>query len=317
MNKFLIHAGILLLATVPLIADSFSITTKITSTQDGTTIPTGTYQGSFATNGTCSSCTTLANGGITSFDVPINTGNPNIIPTVLLFDALDTGTQLQYSTATQLLSGIPIQLGSQTTFPSIILLAQIMSGSSYIGYITLEMTPTSLNTPATACDDLDTVRRGCVTIRSYELPVAQGTYTITALPAAGGCPATIGFWKHHPFPNSVQTGGMTIGGVDYSPANLLTILNSKGGNAVAILGRQLVGALLNLAAAGVHNSTADGAIAAAQALLVKYNLNLLTSSVSPSLDPGPALIAQSTILDNYNNADFNTCREGSGLITGK
>jgi hypothetical protein len=127
------------------------------------------------------------------------------------------------------------------------------------------------------------------------------------------CPATIGYWKHHAFPASVETSGLTIGGVTYSAADLLTILKGNGGDAVAILGRQLVGALLNLAAGSKHNTTADGAIQVAETLLQTFSLNLLTSSVSPSTSLGQALVGEASILDQYNNADFHSCSEGSGL----
>ena len=139
------------------------------------------------------------------------------------------------------------------------------------------------------------------------------------LTCGGACPATIGFWKNeakHPFPNSVQSGGLTIAGVTYSKADLYTILNNNGGNAVAILGRQLVGALLNLAAGAKDSAAADVAITTAEALLKANNLNLLTSSVDPSTTLGQALLTQEAILDAYNGADFNTCSEGSGLALG-
>ena len=123
------------------------------------------------------------------------------------------------------------------------------------------------------------------------------------------CPATIGFWKHHAFPASVQENGLIIGGVHYSAAELLTILNDNGGNAVVILGRQLVGALLNLAADAKHNVKADAAITTAEALLHAHSLNLLTSSVDPSTTLGQALVTQSETLDQYNNGDFHTCSE--------
>ncbi len=132
-----------------------------------------------------------------------------------------------------------------------------------------------------------------------------------------GCPATIGFWKNaakHPFPASIQSSGLSIGGVTYTAAQLLTILkNPSTGNAVAILGRQLVGALINLAAGAQHNATADAAIADAESLLLNNSLNLLTSHVSPSSTLGGELTADGTTLDGYNGADFNTCTEGSGL----
>jgi hypothetical protein len=132
-----------------------------------------------------------------------------------------------------------------------------------------------------------------------------------------GCPATIGFWKNqkkHPFPVAVQASGLTIGGVTYTAAQLLTILkNPSTGNAVAILGRQLVGALINLAAGAQHNATADAAISDAETLLQNNSLNLLTSFVSPSSTLGGELTTDGTTLDGYNSSDFNTCSEGSGL----
>jgi hypothetical protein len=97
---------------------------------------------------------------------------------------------------------------------------------------------------------------------------------------------------------------------------LYTILNNNGGNAVAILGRQLVGALLNLAAGAKDNATADVAITTAESLLKANNLNLLTSSVDPSSTLGQALLTQEGILDGYNSSDFNTCSEGAGLTLG-
>ena len=147
----------------------------------------------------------------------------------------------------------------------------------------------------------------------------NGVASATLNCAGTACPATIGFWKNqakHPFPNSVQQSGLTIGGVTYSASDLLTILNNNGGNAVVILGRQLVGALLNLAAGAKHNATADGAITTAETLLQANSLNLLTSVVDPSTTLGQALLAPASILDRYNSGDFNTCSEGSGLILG-
>jgi len=317
MNKVVIPTVMLFAAMAPLFGDSFSITVNITSSTDPANIPTGTYQGSFVTSGTCTLCT-IGNGGIVSFDVPIHTGDSNTI-----FDALDgsnlltltggllIGTLPQYNTTSHLLSSSnpePVLKMSENLYSS---------AAALYPSLQIEMTPTTLNAPApTTCDNFGHGAPGCVSIHFTEVVVALGTYTITPQPATGGCPATIGFWKHHPFPNSVQQAGLTIGGITYSKVNLLTILNANGGNAVVILGRQLVGALLNLAAGGVHNSGADTAITTAQSLLQANALNLLMSNVPPSTQLGQSLVAQSTVLDNYNNADFNTCREGSGLVTG-
>jgi len=149
--------------------------------------------------------------------------------------------------------------------------------------------------------------------------VINGGSSATLSCGGTGCPATIGFWKNqtkHPFPDSVQTSGLTIGGVHYSAADLLTILNNNGGNAVAILGKQLVGALLNLAAGAKHNPTADGAIATAETLLADNHLNLLTSKVDPSSTLGQELLAPANTLDGYNNGDFHKCSDGSGLSLG-
>jgi hypothetical protein len=150
------------------------------------------------------------------------------------------------------------------------------------------------------------------------VPVDFGSLTCSA--PSGGCPATIGFWKNskkHPFPPIVQASGLTIGGVHYTAKQLLTILSNNGGNAVAILGKQLVGALLNEAAGAMHNVTADAAIMDAEALLQSNSLNLLTSNVAPSSTLGGQLLLDEVILDNYNSADFGTCSEGSGLTLGK
>jgi hypothetical protein len=149
--------------------------------------------------------------------------------------------------------------------------------------------------------------------------IISGSASATLNCGGTACPATIGFWKNqakHPFPDSVEKSGLAIGGVTYSAADLLTILNRNGGDAVAILGRQLVGALLNLAAGAKHNATADGAIQTAESLLQTDKLNLLTSSVDPSTALGQALLGLANTLDRYNSADFNTCSEGSGLILG-
>lgn len=148
----------------------------------------------------------------------------------------------------------------------------------------------------------------------------NGATSIDLMCSSGtGCPATIGFWKneeHHPFPNSVQTSGLTIGGVTYSASDLYTILSATGGNAVVILGKQLVGALLNLAAGAKHNASADMAIADAEGLLSTNSLNLLTSFVAPSSTLGTALIGDANTLDGYNGGNFNTCSESSGLTLG-
>ena len=111
-------------------------------------------------------------------------------------------------------------------------------------------------------------------------------------------------------------GGLTVGGHFSSICDLYTILSRNGGNAVAILGRQLIAALLNIAAGAQNNASADAAIADAQHLLSVNNLNLLTSEVDPSSSLGAQLIADATILDGYNNGNFGACSENAGLQLG-
>jgi len=177
--------------------------------------------------------------------------------------------------------------------------------------------PLTSNFTLTGTDSITPNAAGAATTPGPDITFGgSSSLTLTCAPTATACPATIGFWKHHPFPSTVA-GGLTIGGVLYSPSDLLTILNATGsGNAVAILGKQLVGALLNLEAGAVHNPLADAAITNAESLLLSNSLNLLTSVVKTSTVLGGQLTADASVLDSYNSANFNTCSEGSGLTLG-
>jgi hypothetical protein len=150
-------------------------------------------------------------------------------------------------------------------------------------------------------------------------------------PAGGGCPATIGFWKNakkHPFPSTLMFP-VTIAGVQYSSADFYTILSgdTSGGNAVAIMGKQLIGALLNIAAGAVHSGTVDTAITNAETLLlvglpgnnppgVVFPINMTSAFVQSSTALGTAMTTVAGTLDGYNNANFDTCSEGTGLMLG-
>lgn len=149
-------------------------------------------------------------------------------------------------------------------------------------------------------------------------------------PTGGGCPATKGFWKNadkHPFPGTLKFP-VTIGGVAYSEADFYTILGTppQGGNAVLIMGSQLVAALLNIAAGAQHSSAVDAEIVAAEKLLqvglpggppgVTFPINMTTGFVDSSTELGTAMTTIGTFLDGYNGANFNTCTEGSGLLLG-
>lgn len=203
-------------------------------------------------------------------------------------------------------------LGTPTTVPGTITFTASATTESKTVSVSWPNAPLTSNCTVTG--------KATLTSSGSTVPIVINGGSFATLTCGGtACPATIGFWKNvakHPFPDSVQVAGLTIGGVHYSAANLLAILNNNGGNAVAILGRQLVDALLNLAAGAKHNATADGAISTAETLLKANHLNLLTSSVAPSTTLGQALLVQANILDGYNSADFNSCSEGSGLVLG-
>jgi hypothetical protein len=195
------------------------------------------------------------------------------------------------------------------------------------GSISFTATATKVTKTVTATWPNAALSTDCTVTGSAKLTSSGSTVEIVVNNASSatlscggtGCPATIGFWKNqtkHPIPESVQQSGLTIGGVTYTASQLLTILNRNGGNAVAILGKQLVGALLNLAAGAKHNPTADGAIQTAETLLQTNNLNLMTSVVPPPTTLGQALLAPAGVLNGYNNGDFNKCSEGSGLTLG-
>lgn len=219
-----------------------------------------------------------------------------------------------------------LTVGTQYTIDYSFTLTCGGSTTTVPGSITFTATATTATETKTVSWPTSPLSNNCTVTGSATLTSSGSTVPIiingspsATLTCGTACPATIGFWKNqakHPFPDTVQNSGLTIGGVTYSAADLVTILNRNGGDAVAILGRQLVGALLNLAAGAKHNATADGAISTAESLLQTNKLNLLTSSVDPSTTLGQALLVQAGILDGYNSADFNSCSEGSGLITG-
>jgi hypothetical protein len=140
---------------------------------------------------------------------------------------------------------------------------------------------------------------------------------LAATPTTGGCPATKGFWKNadkHPFPSTL-TFPVTIGGVAYSKADLYTILGLPGGgNAVAIMGSQLVAALLNIAAGAQTNATILSAIAQAEGLL--NGINMTTGFVAAGSTLGQQMLTVKDTLEGFNTGFFGTCTDGTGLNLG-
>lgn len=132
--------------------------------------------------------------------------------------------------------------------------------------------------------------------------------------ASTGCPATFGYWKHHAFPASMFVGGLaSIGCKNYSATTLVNILNqsNSGGNAVTILGHQLIAAIANYDAGGTQTPAATGAIGSAISLLCANNIDLSSSFVQSSTTLGQQMVALSVTLDAYNMSG-SSC-EGNAL----
>jgi hypothetical protein len=160
-------------------------------------------------------------------------------------------------------------------------------------------------------------------ISAFSAPNTYTTFSSTAYQLEGstivnctanGCPATFGYWKHHPFPSSMFVGGVAnIGCTSYTEQQLLTVLTTSnaGGNAVTILGHQLIAAIANYDAGGTQTADASAAIAQAVALLCANHVNLTSSFVASSSTLGQTMVNLANTLDAYNSS-APSC-EGSGL----
>jgi hypothetical protein len=149
--------------------------------------------------------------------------------------------------------------------------------------------------------------------------------TFTANPVAplsaqnqvSGCPATRGFWsnaKQHPFPASL-TFPITLGGISYNKNDFYAILGASGnGNAVSIMGSQLITAILNIAANGQSNAAILNAIA--QALGYVNGINMVTGYVASTSPLGQQMLSVKDTLEAYNSGFFGTCTDGTGLLLG-
>jgi hypothetical protein len=174
--------------------------------------------------------------------------------------------------------------------------------------------------------DEGSLSQGPGVISAFSPPSTFTTFSSTAyqleastiLQCVGtGCPATFGFWKHHAFPASMFTGGVTsIGCHNYTAAELVAILdtNNAGGNAVTILAHQLIAAIANYDAGAKQTSDATAAIGAAIALLCANNIDMSTDFVQSSTTLGQQMTALANTLDTYNSSAPNC--EGTGLTTG-
>jgi hypothetical protein len=127
------------------------------------------------------------------------------------------------------------------------------------------------------------------------------------------CPMSPGFWKNHPFPAAL-TFPVTIGGIPYSSADFKNILNNPGGgNAVQILGFQLVAALANAANGATVPASIAVTIAHAEGLLSGPPSISMGSTVTvppspldfiaPSSTLGQQMVADAAVLDTFNNTE--------------
>jgi hypothetical protein len=129
------------------------------------------------------------------------------------------------------------------------------------------------------------------------------THTSADTPYQVVCPSCtygLGYWKNHypsAWPASVVAGGLTIGTVQYTAAELHGILwTPPQGNGLIILAHQLITAKLNLAN-GADASAVAAAIASADALIGGLVIPPVGGdSLAPALTG-----ALTQTLDNYNS----------------
>jgi hypothetical protein len=109
------------------------------------------------------------------------------------------------------------------------------------------------------------------------------------------CTFSFGFWKNHE--GSWPVMSLTLGNVNYTKAELLTILTtSVGGNGLISLAHQLIGAKLNIAN-GADPTAAAAAIAAADAQIG----NLVIPPIGGGYIHPSQTGSNTQTLDDYNN----------------
>jgi hypothetical protein len=122
--------------------------------------------------------------------------------------------------------------------------------------------------------------------------------TFVTCNASTVCPLTPGYWKNHAFPTTM-TFPVVIGGISYSKADFVTVLNNPGGgNAVTILAYQLVAALLNISNGATVPGNVAATIADAESLL--NGINMTSGFVPPSSTLGQKMIADAAVISAYN-----------------
>jgi hypothetical protein len=111
------------------------------------------------------------------------------------------------------------------------------------------------------------------------------------------CTFTQGYWKTHP--EAWPVASLTLGTVNYTAAELLSILiTPAGGNGLLILAHQLISTKLNVAN-GADPTPVAAAIAAADAMIG----GLVIPPVGAGFLAPATVSALATTLDNYNNGN--------------
>ncbi|KAA9333316.1 hypothetical protein F0P96_10110 [Hymenobacter busanensis] len=114
-------------------------------------------------------------------------------------------------------------------------------------------------------------------------------------PPTSHCTYTQGYWKNHP--NAWPVQSLTLGGISYSKAQLITIFQTPvRGNGLLALAHQLIAAKLNVAN-GSSPAAVAADIAAADAMFVGKDLRANPQPSVPTSQTS-ALVGR---LDNYNN----------------
>jgi uncharacterized delta-60 repeat protein len=132
-----------------------------------------------------------------------------------------------------------------------------------------------------------------------DLDFALARYDSSGCLVAGPCPRSQGDWKNHP--SIWPVNSLTLGSQSYTKAELLAILNtSTQTDASLILARQLIAAKLNIAS-GSDPTPVAGTVAHADSLLGGFG-GKLPYKVKSSASAGQAMVADASVLNNYNNA---------------
>ena len=118
---------------------------------------------------------------------------------------------------------------------------------------------------------------------------------VSTLTAAQNCTFTIGYWKTHP--GAWPAASLTLGTVNYTAAELLSILNEpSGGNGLIILAHQLIAAKLNIIN-GANPAAAAAAIASADAQIG----GLVVPPIGAGFLSPASVSTDAHTLDDFNN----------------